>query len=464
MVVIHEFGHFIVAKLFGVRVEIFSVGMGKRLWGFKRGDTDYRLSLLPIGGYVKMAGENLDEQITGAPDEFMSKPKWQRFCVAIAGPVMNIITAIAIPAAIVMINHQTPAYVKQPAVINVVSSGSAAEQAGLQRGDLIVSIDGIEDPNWQDVEDRVLINPDQDIPVVVKRQGEIKTLNLRVAARQIEQEKIGDAGFEPFLGPNTKMIASTVNPNSPAEEAGLKAGDEIKSINGTPVKLNENPATADINEKAFYSLSDAIRSIQNSNGQPVALTVSRSGETLDIKATPNVEPDGKSRIGFAPGVKDIDASNSRLSLPAAIKYSVEWNLRIVRLTAMAIGQIFSGQRKAGDTVTGPIGIFKLSGQAAEQGARSVLELTAFLSLNLGVFNLLPIPVLDGGLIFMLALEALLGLFGMTLTLRVKERMMQVGFVMLMLLMGFVIFNDISKLLPSRSAPQQVEQQQPAANK
>lgn len=464
MVVIHEFGHFIVAKLFGVRVEIFSVGMGKRLWGFKRGDTDYRLSLLPIGGYVKMAGENLDEQLTGAPDEFMSKPKWQRFCVAIAGPVMNIITAIAIPATMAMISHQLPAYVNQPAVINVVAIGSAAEQAGLQRGDLIVSIDGLEDPNWQEVEDRVLINPDQDIPVVVKRHGEIKNLTLRVASRQIEQEKIGDAGFQPFLGPDTKMIASSVNSGSPAEVAGLKAGDQITAINGMPVKLNENPATDASNEKAFYSMGDVIRSIQNSNGQPLALTVKRGDETLDLKATPNVEADGKSRIGFAPQVKDIDAAVTQLSLPAAIKYSVEWNLRIVRLTAMAIGQIFSGQRSAGDTVTGPIGIFKLSGQAAEQGVRPVLELTAFLSLNLGVFNLLPIPVLDGGLIFMLALEALLGLFGMTLTLRVKERMIQVGFVMLMLLMGFVIFNDISKLLPSRSAPQQVEQQQPAANR
>lgn len=458
MVVIHEFGHFIVAKLFGIRVEIFSVGFGKRLWGFKRGDTDYRLSLIPLGGYVKMAGENLDEQITGAPDEFMSKPKWQRFCVAIAGPAMNIVTAIAIPAAIVMIHYQMPAYVEQPAVVNAVALGSAAEQAGLKRGDLILSVDGKDDPTWQDVEDRVMINPDQDIPVTIKRDGAVKTLTMRVASRTIEQEKIGEAGFEPYLGPDTKLVTSTVVPGSPAEEAGLKVGDEILAVNGTPVRINANPATTATDEKAFYGQFDVVRSIQSSNGQPVTLTVKRGDETLEIKATPKIEEDGRSRIGFMPQAKDIDAVVARLSLPAAIKHSVKWNYRIVRLTAMAIGQIFAGQRSARDTVTGPVGIFKLSGQAAEQGVRPVFELMAFLSLNLGIFNLLPIPVLDGGLIFMLLLEALLGIFGLPLTLRVKERMIQVGFVMLMLLMGFVIFNDISKLLPSRSAPQQVEQQ------
>jgi len=464
MVVIHGFGHFIVAKLFGIRVEIFSVGFGKRLWGFKRGDTDYRLSLIPLGGYVKMAGENLDEQITGAPDEFMSKPKWQRFCVAVAGPAMNIVMAIAIPAAIAMIHYQLPAYVKQPAIVNAVALGSAAEQAGLKRGDMIVSIDGVENPTWQNVEDRVLINPDQDIPVTIKRDGKIETLTMRVASRTIEQEKIGDAGLEPYLGPDTKLITSTVVPGSPAEEAGLKVGDEILAVNGTPVRISESPANTATDEKAFYGQFDVIRSIQSSNGQPVTLTVKRGAETIEIKATPKIEEDGRSRIGFLPQARDIDAVIGRLSLPAAIKHSFEWNLRIVRLTAMAIGQIFSGQRSPRDTLTGPIGIFKLSGQAAEQGVGSVLEMTAFLSLNLGIFNLLPIPVLDGGLIFMLLLEALLGIFGMTLTLRVKERMIQVGFVMLMLLMGFVIFNDISKLLPSRSAPQQVEQQQPATDK
>src|SRR5215470_134271 len=148
MVVIHEFGHFIVAKSFGIRVDVFSVGFGKRLWGFKKGDTDYRISLVPLGGYVKMAGENLDEQRTGEPYEFMSKPKWQRFCVAIAGPAMNILTALAIPAVMAMMHHEVPAYLDKPTVVRAVEPNSPAELAGVQPGDLISKIDGKSEPSW----------------------------------------------------------------------------------------------------------------------------------------------------------------------------------------------------------------------------------------------------------------------------------------------------------------------------
>src|SRR5215216_7073995 len=176
MIVIHEFGHFIVAKFFRIRVEVFSVGLGKRLIGFKKGDTDYRLSLIPLGGYVKMAVESLDEQVTGAPDEFQSKPKWQRFCVAIAGPTMNILTALAIPAILAMIHYQVPAYWNQPPVVNAVAPDSPAEKAGLQRGDLIVGIEGHENPTWRDVEDYIAINPDHNLLVTVKRGNEEKQL------------------------------------------------------------------------------------------------------------------------------------------------------------------------------------------------------------------------------------------------------------------------------------------------
>jgi len=189
MIVIHEFGHFIVAKFFGIRVDVFSVGFGKRLWGFRKGDTDYRISLIPLGGYVKMAGENLDEQRTGAPYEFMSKPKWQRFCVAIAGPAMTILTALAIPTAIAMIHHEVPAYRDKPALIKGVEPNSPAERAGLQPGDLIVVADGSQNPKWQEVEDLVGVSPDQDLAITFRRDGETKQLMLHVAARPFEQEK-----------------------------------------------------------------------------------------------------------------------------------------------------------------------------------------------------------------------------------------------------------------------------------
>lgn len=445
MIVIHEFGHFIVAKYFGIRVDVFSVGFGKRLWGVKKGDTDYRISLIPLGGYVKMAGENLDEQLTGAPDEFTSKPKWQRLCVAFAGPAMNVLTALAIPMVLVMMHHEVPAYLDKAALIKAVEPNSPAEKAGLRPGDLIVQIDGRVNPAWRDIEDTIAVNPDQSVPITVDRGGELKQLAVQVEGRAIETEKIGYAGFMPE---DTKISVREVKAGEPAEAAGLRVGDQIIAINGNRI------------EQSFFGRDEIIRVIRSSADQPIVLTVNRDGETLDLKATP-VSTEGELRLGFSPQVTGFEIVSQRLSLVAAFKYSVSFNLRIIDLTKRALAQVFVGKRSARDTLTGPVGIAQIVGQAAQHGTEEVLQLTAVLSLNLGIFNLLPIPVLDGGLIFMILLESLLGVFGLPLTLRIKERMMQVGFVMLMLLMGFVIFNDISKRIPWGSETSQVEQSRPA---
>ena len=443
MVVIHEFGHFIVAKFFGIRVDVFSVGFGKRLWGVKKGDTDYRISLIPLGGYVKMAGENLDEQRTGAPYEFMSKPKWQRLCVAVAGPVMNILTALAIPAAMAMTHHEVPAYLNKPALVKAIEPNSPAERAGLQPGDLIVKIDGIANPTWQDLEDQVAVNPDQDLPLVVKRGDETKQVTLHAGSHAFDQEKIGYSGLK---ADDERITVKDVSPGEPAAVAGLKPGDNIIAVNGNRIEQSE------------YGQIEIIRTIRNSIDKPLTLTVRREdGSVVDIQATPRMN-EGDLRLGFTQTITGREMVNQRLSFFAALKFSVNENIRIIQLTKTALGQVFVGKRSARDTLTGPVGIAQIVGQAAQQGSGQVLQLMAILSLNLGVFNLLPIPVLDGGLIFMLLLEALLGLFGMTLSLRIKERMMQVGLVMLMLLMGFVIVNDILKRFPGRSAsPQQIDQ-------
>lgn len=443
MVVIHEFGHFIVAKYFGIRVDVFSVGFGKRLWGFRKGDTDYRVSLIPLGGYVKMAGENLDEQRTGAPYEFMSKPKWQRLCVAVAGPAMNILTALAIPAAMAMIHHEVAAYLNQPALVKAVEPESPAETSVLRPGDLIVRIDGITNPTWQDLEDHIAVNPEQDLPLVVARDGETLQITLHVGSRAFDQEKIGYSGLK---ANDERITVRDVAPGEPAEVAGLKPGDNIIAVNGKRVEQSE------------YGQMEIIKAIRNSVDKPLTLTVRRdNGSVADIQATPRMN-DSELRLGFTQTITGREMVNQRLPLFAAIKFSIDENIRIVKLTKEALGQVFVGKRSASNTLTGPIGIAQIVGQAAQDGSAQVFRLMAILSLNLGVFNLLPIPVLDGGLIFMLGLEALLGLFGLTLSLRIKERMMQVGLVMLMLLMGFVIVNDILKRIPGRGpSPQQTEQ-------
>jgi len=437
MVVVHEFGHFIVAKFFKIRVDVFSVGFGKRLWGVKKGDTDYRVSLIPLGGYVKMAGENLDEQRTGAEYEFMSKPKWQRFCVAVAGPAMNILTALAIPAAIAMMHHEVPAYLDKPALVKAIEPNSPAEKAGLEPGDLILKIDGIQNPNWQQVEDHVAVNPDQQLPVIINRHGETKEIALRVDGRSFDKEKIGFSGLK---ADDERITVRDVKPGEPADVAGLKAGDNIVAVNGTRVEQSE------------YGQLEIIKAIRASIDKPLILTIRRNEATVDIQATPRID-EGEPKLGFIQSITGREMINQRLNPLAAIKYSVDENIRVVQLTKTALAQVFVGKRSARDTLTGPVGIAQIVGQAAQEGSLQVFRLMAILSLNLGVFNLLPIPVLDGGLIFMLALEAFLGVFGMSLSLRIKERMMQVGLVMLMLLMGFVIFNDIAKRIPSSSPPQ-----------
>ena len=443
LVVLHEFGHFIVAKFFGVKVLTFSVGFGKRLWGFKRGDTDYRLSLIPLGGYVKMAGENLDEQITGAPDEFMSKPKWQRLCVAFAGPAMNILIALVIPAVITMIHFEDYAYRAHTPIVNAVEPSSGAETAGVLPGDQVLSIDGKETPTWRDVEDVVSLNPDQNLPITIRRGNETKNLILHTTSSMFDQDKIGESGLEPDWGPNTVIVAKDITPGSPADEAGLKVGDKLLAVNGSNLR------------SGAAGRREVFRAIRGSEGRPVVLTVDRDGQTMTITATPKPTDDGL-KIGMAPVVINPEIISTKLSLIPAVRHSFDQNERIIRLTKDAIGQIFVGRRSARDTLAGPIQIAKYSGEAARQGATTVFNLMGVLSLNLGVFNLLPIPVLDGGLIFMIFVDAALGLFGLSLTLRIKEKMMQVGFVLLMLLMAFVIFNDVSKQFPSKPTQTQTQ--------
>src|SRR5881394_41935 len=425
-VILHEFGHFIVAKLFKIRVETFSVGFGPRLFGKKFGHTDYRVSAIPLGGYVKLGGDESNAPIEGEGFEdilererFDLRPRWQRISVALAGPIMNILTALAIPFAAGLMygipSTPTP-------VISSIVSGGAAEVAGLRPGDRIVSFNGNVNPDWDTISGDALLSPNEPLPVVVDRNGQQLNLTIKPKALTVDGETAGDLEFIPDYGQVLVMIAD-VSPGSPAEAAGLKGGDRIVAIGGQTAKSSEQ----------------VIQYIRAHKDEPLPMDVERQGQPLKVAVK---IPPGQQIIGVHIGQR---VPFVRVGPIAAGKFAVDSNVRILRLTAKALGQVFQGKRSVRNTLSGPIGIARESSRVvSELGWTGMFTMLSFLSLNLGVFNLLPIPVLDGGAIFLLLAEAVLALVGLTISLRVRERIQQVGFVVVILLMVFVITNDIVK--------------------
>ena len=428
-VVLHEFGHFAVAKLLKIRVETFSVGFGPRIFGRRWGTTDYRLSAIPLGGYVKLGGDESNAPIEGAgasdipPEEqFNLRPKWQRIAVAVAGPVMTILTAISIPlfAALIFGAPVTPA-----PVVSAVSPKGAAEIAGLQKGDRIVSFNNVENPSWDRINGDALLSPEKPLPITVERGGQRVSLTITPTKLTEGTDSVGMLDFMPDYG-NVPTVVAGVMAGAPADKAGLKPGDRIVSVGGNPVHSSEQV-------RAF---------IREHKAEPIHMMVERNGQQQEIVASVAKLGEGKEGLGFTPTER---VPRERVGPIAAFSYAVDSNLEILRLTAKAIGQLFSGERSARNTLSGPIGIYRAaSTSATELGWAGVFSMLGFLSLSLGVFNLLPIPVLDGGAIFLLLVEGALGWLGIKLSLNMRERIQQVGFVMLLLLMGFVITNDLLK--------------------
>lgn len=428
-VVLHEFGHFLVAKLFKIRVETFSVGFGPRLFGLKGGNTDYRVSAIPLGGYVKLGGDESNAPLEGdgakdiPPEEmFNLRPRWQRILVALAGPVMNILTALAIPFAAALM-YGVPA--NPSPVVRYVSRGGAAETAGLKPGDRITSFNGTENPRWDLMRGDALLSPGQDLPLTIDRGGQSMKLTIKPSTLTEDGESIGSLDFIPDYG-GVPVTIRSVTPNSPASDAGIQPEDRIIAIGGEAVK----------------SAEQVTQYVRDHRGQPVTLTIERNGQTFPITATSRRLEDGKDRLGIEPG----EAIPFEKAGPiAATSYAVRTNIEIVRLTGKALGQLFTGQRSVRNTVSGPLGIYKAASTSVKRfGWSGLFQTLAFLSLNLGIFNLLPIPVLDGGAIFLALLEGLLATVGLSISTAVRERIQQVGFVMVILLMVFVITNDVLK--------------------
>jgi len=418
LVFIHEFGHFFTAKLVGVRVEVFSLGFGQRLFGLKKGGTDYRVCLIPLGGYVKLLGEGMfDKNRELAPDDFMAKNRFQRFLIMVMGSIMNIILAIVLVAIINMAGVTVPEYQEQPPVIGYIDPGSPAEKAGLLIEDEILKINGRQVKTWNDVEINIGSKPDQVLTLEVKRSGQI--LNVPLKTDKITKYDMGYAGFRAKILTQVMMVT----PGSPAEKAGVKPGDVMLAINDQPV--------------FFYNF---VEKIEKNPEVPVKITVDRQGQILDLTVTPRKEGN-VGKIGVMQGAKSV---TQKYSLFPAIARSLNDNAKNTFLVMNFLKDLFTGRASA-KQLGGPLEIAKFSYAAMQMGLLQLLSWIAIISLQLGILNLLPIPVFDGGQIFVLMIEAIIR---RDLSPRMREIWLQIGFLLVIFIMGFVILNDLVKAMPA----------------
>jgi regulator of sigma E protease len=442
---IHEFGHYAVAKLLGVRVEQFAIGFGKRLAGFRKGETDYRINAIPLGGYVKMSGENPMDRHTEDPREFLNHPRWHRFLIAIAGPTMNIALAIALLTGVYMFHSEYASFMDEPAVIGGVEPDSPAAKIGIQRGDRIVEIAGKQNPTWEQVRATESLSPNQPLSIVIQRGNQ--TIPEKIVPAAVTVNEVGSSGWYP----DEPVTVAGIEANMPAARAGIRTGDKIVALNGQPLP----------------SIQTMIQQLQESKEKPVSLTVERGNQKFDVSVQPvlagkpnQAEKTGwfasllkrlgfthheepLYRIGFTGGV---DVKVGKLPIGEAFKRSLDENRNNSVMLLDLVGKMIQGKASP-KMISGPIGIAQVTGDAAqEKGWAPLAAITSMISLNLGIFNLLPIPIMDGGVILLLFIE---GLMRRDISMPIKERIYQAAFVFLVLFAAMVIYNDIAKTIAQR---------------
>ena len=414
IIFVHEAGHLIVAKAFKMRVLAFSLGFGKKIWGFTRGETEYKLSLVPLGGYVKLSGEDLSESDRSDPRDFLNQPRWQRILVYLAGPAMNALFSVILIACLFMVGIEVPTLQSVPSIVGTVEAGSPGALAGLEPGDRIVSVDGKKTERWQDVAFPVMTAIGKPLVFEIDRNGEHRALT--VTPEKPADFDYGDAGIFPKLLPRVGALVA----GAPAEGAGFRVGDEIRSIDG----------------RALSSPGEFVLYVEDHAGKSVSVEVLRGGETLHLPVVP-ADQGGKGKIGVQLTIAQ------RYPPLEAFRESVRFNIDIARQSLAVIGKIFTREVKAKNALAGPIEIAAQSGAAARSGLKNLFYLMGVLSLSIGLLNLFPIPILDGGQIAILLIESIAR---RDLSLVVKERIAQVGFALVALLMVTVLWFDLSKNL------------------
>lgn len=433
IVFVHEAGHHLVAKAFGVRVVTFSLGFGQRLWGFRRGGTDYRISLIPLGGYVHFGGQDPSET-TGEPGDFLSKPRWQRILILAAGPIMNVLLAVILVAVVFMVGTRLGNQTDLPPVVGGVAEGSPAQAAGLAAGDRIVRIDGAAVSNWQQVSMALLTSPEQPVEVVYEHDGvERRTVVTPLALPKYE---LGEAGVFPAVPARVARVVA----GSPAARAGLRFGDALLRVGDQPIGERDEFA----------------RYVEPRAGKPVEITIERNGSKRVVTVVPEADEEGKGRVGIFIDRFHYQRFPPLEALAASVRYNAETTAQIFQF----LGKIFERRISAQSALGGPIEIAAFSGAAARSRFRDLLFFMALISLNLFILNLLPIPVLDGGQIAILAVESTLR---RDLSVRMKERMTQVGLVIIVMIMAMALAFDLAKNLPWRSPETPVGERAPSPN-
>jgi len=427
IILVHEWGHFIAARFFGVRVDVFSIGFGPRLFGIKRGATDWRISAIPLGGYVRMAGQDITEVDsgeavpTGAADELMSKKRWQRAVISAAGPVVNLIfPVLLLTGYFILAGKPHFAYLDLPPVVTNMAPGSTAATAGFLPGDKIISVNGTKSPTWEIAQTALESGPaSQPVKIEVENNGTTRNLALALKTDPYDHP----LGYLPMV-----PVIGQVIPGKPAAHAGLQAGDIVRSVDGQKIEYWDQ----------FVDL------VRGSGGKTLQVQVERKGQPVAVSVTPRkgaADPSEKNyQIGIGPEVALVYRP---IGPVRAAKFAAMQTGGTIMDTFGVIGKLFSG-RVSVKELHSVVGISRAAGEAVSMGAFFIVSFMCLISVNLGILNLLPIPILDGGHILLLSLE---GVRRRDFSMAFKERFIQVGLVFLLVLFAYVMYNDVARQLP-----------------
>ena len=422
LVFFHELGHFLVARWFGVGVEKFSLGFGPRIFGWKSGMTEYLVSAIPLGGYVKMVGEDPDAEITDEERHlsFTHKAVWQRMLIVAAGPVFNLILAVVIYTGLLGVygvNGLSP-------IVGQVMPETPAAMAGLGYGDRVVAVNGEHVVLWSDIAEAIEENGGEPLDLTIQRAGETRDFSMTPAPSTV-RNAFGEEvpSWSIGIGPVQDPIIGRVQIDSPAERAGLKEMDRLLSVAGTPLQV----------------WGDVVTAIAKSGGEAVALQILRGDSELSLTIQPE-QMDGKEgawRIGIAPYYEVV---NKRVGAFGCLTGGVEKTWFLGKLMVVGLVKMVKGSVPA--DLGGPIIIAKMAGDQARVGISSLINFIAFISINLAILNFLPIPVLDGGHLLFFTIELITG---KPVNDRIREVAQQAGMFLLLTLMVYVFYSDIMKL-------------------